>query len=138
MPFLCISFNILPIIRSYPDALFGLTSFCIIFWISSGVRNLTGCIICNGSFSALLIYVSRSSFCGSWFGLNVFSKCPTKVFAFYLVGPSSGPCSWLCRTIKKNSAMTAGVLAQIWTKHLPIKYLERYRYTNVLSRGKIF
>jgi hypothetical protein len=61
-----------------------LISFCIMFWISFDVRNLIGCVICSGSFSALLIPVSRSSFCGRSFGLNVFSKCPAKVLAFFI------------------------------------------------------
>jgi hypothetical protein len=82
--FFGISFNILPVIRSYPGASLGLRSSCIMFRISFGVRNLIGCIICIGSFSTLLISVSRPSFCGRSFGLNVFSKCPVKVFAFSL------------------------------------------------------
>jgi hypothetical protein len=49
--------------------------------ISFGVRNLIGRVICSSSFSTLLIFVSRSSFCGSSFGLNIFFKCPAKVFA---------------------------------------------------------
>jgi hypothetical protein len=61
-----------------------LRSSCTMFAISFGVRNFTGCVICSGSFSALLISVSRSSFCASSFGLNVFSKCPAKVFVFSL------------------------------------------------------
>jgi hypothetical protein len=71
MPFLCISSNIHPIIRSYPEAFLGLRSSCITFWISFSPRNVIGYVICSGSFSALLISVSRSSFCGSSFGLNV-------------------------------------------------------------------
>jgi hypothetical protein len=43
---------------------------------------MVGCVICSGSFSALLIFVSRSSFCGSSCGFNVFSKCLAKLFAF--------------------------------------------------------
>jgi hypothetical protein len=54
------------------------------FWISFGARNLIGCVICSSSFSALLISVSRSSFRGSSFGLDVFSKCPAKVFSVFL------------------------------------------------------
>jgi hypothetical protein len=90
MPFLGIPFNILPVIRSYPGAFLGLRSLCIIFWIYFGVINLIGCVICSGSFSALLISVSRSSFCGSSFALNVFSKCPENCSLFlYHVVPRS-------------------------------------------------
>jgi hypothetical protein len=84
MSFLGISFNILPVIRSYPEAFLGLRYSCIILRISFGVRNLIGYVICSGSFGALLISVSTSSFCGSSFSLNVFSKCPAKVFPFSL------------------------------------------------------
>jgi hypothetical protein len=45
----------------------------------------------SGSFNALLMYVSRSSFCDSSFGLNVFSKCSAKVFALYHFVPRPGP-----------------------------------------------
>jgi hypothetical protein len=79
--FLGISFNILPVIRSYPGAFLGLRSFYIMFWISFGVWNLIGFVACS-SFSASLISASRSSFCASSFGLNVFSKSPAKVFVF--------------------------------------------------------
>jgi hypothetical protein len=40
MPFLGISFNILPVIRSYPWDFLGLTSSCIMFWIFFGERNI--------------------------------------------------------------------------------------------------
>jgi hypothetical protein len=84
MPFLGIPFNILPVIRSYPGAFFGFRSSCIMFLIAFGVRNLIGCNICSGSFSALLISVSRPSLCGRSYGLNVHSKCLANVFAFSL------------------------------------------------------
>jgi hypothetical protein len=71
--FLGISFNILPVIRSYPGAFLGLRSSCIMFWISFDVRNLIGCVISSSSFSSLLILVWKSSFCGSSFCLDVFS-----------------------------------------------------------------
>jgi hypothetical protein len=43
-----------------------------------------GYVIYSGSLSALLIWVSRSSFCDSSFDLNVSSECRGKVFAFSL------------------------------------------------------
>jgi hypothetical protein len=84
MNFLGISFNILTVIRSNPLAFLGLRSSYIMFSISFGVKNLIDCVIYSGSFSALLIYVSRSSFSGSSFGLNAFPKRPAKVSAFSL------------------------------------------------------
>jgi hypothetical protein len=81
MSFLGISINSLPLNQiswGFP----WVESFIIIFWISSGVKNLIGCIIRSGSSSALLISASKASFCGSSFGLNAFSKCLAKVFAF--------------------------------------------------------
>jgi hypothetical protein len=65
------------------------------FRISFGVRNLIGCIICSGYFTASLVSVSMSSFYGSSFGLNVFPKCPAKVFAFFfnISGPDLVPAS---------------------------------------------
>jgi hypothetical protein len=65
MLFLGVYLNILPVIRSYPGAFLGLRSFCIMFWNSFGVGNLIGYVTCSGSFTALLISVSRSSFCCS-------------------------------------------------------------------------
>jgi hypothetical protein len=53
---------------------------------------LMGCAIFRGSFSAILISVWKATFCGSLFGLNIFSKCPAKVFAFfYHIVPRSRP-----------------------------------------------
>jgi hypothetical protein len=49
------------------------------------VNNLTGCTIWSDSFSALLISVSKTSFCVSSFGLNAFPKRPAKVLAFSLL-----------------------------------------------------
>jgi hypothetical protein len=83
MPFLGISFNILFAIRSYTGAFLELRSFCTCFGFSL-VRNLCGCVICSGSFSALLFPVWKALLCGSSFGLNVSSKCVAKVFAFSL------------------------------------------------------
>jgi hypothetical protein len=54
------------------------------FWIFFDVKNLIGCVICNGSFNPFLFYVSKILICGSSFSLNVFYKCPAKVFAFCL------------------------------------------------------
>jgi hypothetical protein len=70
--------------RSYPGVILGFRSSCILFGIFLCVKNLIGCIICSGSCSALLISASNSSFCGSSFGLNAFSKCPEKEFVFSL------------------------------------------------------
>jgi hypothetical protein len=95
-PLLGSYFNILPVIRSYLGAFFGLRSSFIKFWISLGVKNLFGCIVCSGSSSALLISVSKASFCGSSFGLNACFKCPTKCSLYlYHFGPRTGPFSWL-------------------------------------------
>jgi hypothetical protein len=80
MPFLGISFNILPVIRSYPRAYLGLRSFCVYVLDSLWCKEFD----CGGSFSVLLISVSRYSFYGNSYGLNVFSKCPAKIFAFSL------------------------------------------------------
>jgi hypothetical protein len=49
--FLGISFNIMPVIRSHPGAFLRLC--CVVFWISCGVRNWIGCVICTGCSSAL-------------------------------------------------------------------------------------
>jgi hypothetical protein len=56
---------------------------CIIFWISLGVKNLIGSIICCGSSSVLLISFPNL-FCDVSFGLNTISKCAAKLFAFSL------------------------------------------------------
>jgi hypothetical protein len=85
MPSLGISFSILPVIRSLRGGFLGLRSSCTMYWTSSGVRSLIGCIICSSSSSALLISLTKASFCGSSCGLNAVSKCPAKVFAFSLL-----------------------------------------------------
>jgi hypothetical protein len=84
MPFMGISLSISPVIWSHPGAFFGLRSICITFRISLGLKNLIGYVIRNGSFTTLLIFVSKISFCGSSFGLNAFSKCPARVLHFSL------------------------------------------------------
>jgi hypothetical protein len=79
MHFLGISVNILSVIRSYPEAFLGLRSSCIMFWISFGVRNLIGCIICSSSSMALLFLFRRICFVVVrlvWMPfLNVLQKC---------------------------------------------------------------
>jgi hypothetical protein len=85
-----IPFNIIPVIRSHSGVFFGLRFSCIVFWIFFGVRNLIGCVICSGFFSALLISVWKASFCGCSFGLNIFSKYPVKLSLFpYHFRPTS-------------------------------------------------
>jgi hypothetical protein len=74
-----ISFNIFPVIRSYPGAFFGLKFSCVMFWISFGVRNLIDCVICSGSFSFLLISVSF---------LSALQKC--SLFLYHFI-PKTGP-----------------------------------------------
>jgi hypothetical protein len=81
MPFLGSSFNILPVIRSYPGVFLGLRSSSIMVGISLGVKDLIGFIICSGSSSVLLISILKASFCGSSYGLNTFLNVP----------PRSGP-----------------------------------------------
>jgi hypothetical protein len=60
--FLGTSFNILPVIGSYPGTFRGLRSSCIILI----VKNVIGCIIYSGSSSDLLISVPKGSFCDSY------------------------------------------------------------------------
>lgn len=80
MLLLGISFKILLVIRPYPGAFLLLRSSCIMFWISFGVKNLIGCVICRDCFSTSLLSISKVLFDSS-FVLNVFSKYHATIFA---------------------------------------------------------
>jgi hypothetical protein len=84
LSFLGRPFNILTVIKSYHGAFIALRSACIIFRISLDVKNWIGFVTCSGSSNVLLISFSNSSLCDNSFGLNTFSKCAAKLFAFSL------------------------------------------------------
>jgi hypothetical protein len=85
MHFLGISFNIFPVTRSYPGTFLELRFSCIVLDFLRD-KNLIGCTIYSGSFSAFLISVSNSSFflafcLVSKTFLNALLKC--SLFLFY-------------------------------------------------------